>query len=54
MPAGELVAFEPSATQFKKLAGYKVAEGGTYAHPVIAGNRVFIKDQDSLTLWTLE
>jgi hypothetical protein len=32
----------------------KVAETPTYAHPVLAGNRVFVKDKDSLTLWTIE
>jgi outer membrane protein assembly factor BamB len=53
-PAGQLVVFEPSDKEFKPLASYKVAGGGTYAYPVIAGNRVFIKDMDSLTLWTIE
>ena len=32
----------------------KVADGGTYAYPVISGNRVFVKDRDSLTLWVME
>jgi outer membrane protein assembly factor BamB len=53
-PAGELVVFEPNAKEFKRLAGYKVAEGGSYAYPVIAGNRVFIKDRNSVTLWAIE
>jgi outer membrane protein assembly factor BamB len=53
-PAGELVVFEPNAKEFRRLAGYQVAEGGTYAHPVIAGNRVLIKDQTSVTLWAIE
>jgi outer membrane protein assembly factor BamB len=53
-PVGELVAFEPSAKEFKKLASYEVSQGGSYAYPVIAGNRVFIKDQDSVTLWSIE
>lgn len=49
----ELIAFEPSAEGYEELAKIKVAETETYAHPVIAGNRVFVKDQNSLTLWTL-
>jgi len=36
-----------------KIKSYKVAETVTNAHPVIAGNRIFIKDQETLTLWTL-
>lgn len=53
-PAGQLVVFEPSATEFKQLTTYKVAEGQTYAYPVASGNRIFIKDKESLTLWTVE
>ncbi len=49
----ELIAFEPSAEGYEELAKITVAETETYAHPVIAGNRVFVKDQNSLTLWTL-
>ncbi|MHB0956646.1 MAG: PQQ-binding-like beta-propeller repeat protein [Pirellulaceae bacterium] len=53
-PTGTLVVFEPNDKEFKQLASYKVAAAKTYAYPVIAGNRVLIKDEDSLTLWTLE
>jgi NADH:ubiquinone oxidoreductase subunit 4 (subunit M) len=53
-PTGQLVFFEPNDKEFKQLASYKVAEEGTYAYPVVAGNRVYIKDRDSLTLWTIE
>src|SRR3954469_19998589 len=52
-PAGELVAFEPTDKDFKALGKYKVATSDTYAYPVVAGNRVFVKDKDALTLWTL-
>ncbi len=53
-PGGELVVFEPDAKEFKKLASYKVASAGAYAYPVVSGKRIFVKDQDSVTLWTLE
>lgn len=36
------------------LARIKVADSPTYAYPVLAGNRIYIKDQDSVTLWTVE
>jgi outer membrane protein assembly factor BamB len=52
-PAGELVVFEPTDKDFKALGKYKVATSDTYAYPVVAGNRVFVKDKDALTLWTL-
>jgi len=53
-PQSELTAFEPSDREFKKLAGYKVAETDVYAHPVIVGNSLIIKDQNSVALWTIE
>ena len=49
-----LVAFEPSDKEYTELANIKVADKQTYAYPVLAGNRLFIKDQDSLTLWTID
>jgi len=49
-----LVAFEPSDKEYTELASIKVADKQTYAYPVLAGNRLFIKDQDSLTLWTID
>jgi outer membrane protein assembly factor BamB len=53
-PAGSLIVFEPSDKEFKQIATYKVADGDTYAYPIVTGNRIFIKDRDSVTLWTIE
>jgi outer membrane protein assembly factor BamB len=53
-PAGNLLAFEPSGKGFKQLASYKVADGDTTAYPVLAGNQIFVKDKDSVTLWTAD
>jgi outer membrane protein assembly factor BamB len=49
----ELVAFKPSNKEYAELARYKVADSPTWAYPIIAGNRVFVKDRDALTLWTI-
>jgi outer membrane protein assembly factor BamB len=53
-PAGELIVFEPDPKEFRQTAAYKVSPTQTYAHPVLSGNRIYIKDQENLTLWTLE
>jgi len=53
-PSGEMVVFEPSDKEFKQLAKYKVADSGAYAYPIFSGNRVFIKDKDAVTLWSLQ
>jgi len=52
--SSELIAFKPSATGYAELARIEVADTPTYAHPVIAGNRIFVKDQQAVTMWTLE
>ncbi len=53
-PNAQLIVFAPSGQGFEQLASYKVAENETYAHPIAAGNGFYIKDQDSVTLWTIE
>jgi outer membrane protein assembly factor BamB len=49
-----LVAFKPDKEEFKELAKYKVAESPTWAMPIINGKRIYVKDEDSVILWSLE
>lgn len=53
-PKGELIVFELDETGFKQLAIYKVAQNDPKAYPVASGNRIYVKDQDSLALWTVQ
>ncbi|MFO0797070.1 MAG: PQQ-binding-like beta-propeller repeat protein [Gemmataceae bacterium] len=53
-PAGTLVVLDATAAEYKELAKYRVADGGTYAYPVVDGKNVFVRDRDSVTLWTIE
>jgi outer membrane protein assembly factor BamB len=53
-PASELIAFQPSDKAYTELARIKVADKPTHAYPVVSGDRVFVKDQDSVTLWTFQ
>jgi outer membrane protein assembly factor BamB len=50
---GELVVFHRNGTTFQEVKRYKVADSETWAAPSISGNRIFVKDVSSLTLWTL-
>jgi outer membrane protein assembly factor BamB len=52
-PSEQLIFFQPSDKAYTELARYKVADTPTYAYPVVAGNRIFIKDQNSVILWTI-
>lgn len=53
-PASQLIVFAPGDKQYTERAKIKVADSATYAFPVASGNRLFVKDQDSVTLWTVE
>jgi outer membrane protein assembly factor BamB len=53
-PQGELTVFEPSDKEYKKLAGYKVADSDSYAYPIAAGKGIFVKEKDAVLLWTLD
>jgi outer membrane protein assembly factor BamB len=53
-PKGELVVFEPSDKEYKKLTAYKVAETETYAYPVPAGKGLFVKDKEAVSFWTTD
>jgi outer membrane protein assembly factor BamB len=50
----ELIVYKPTKSQYQELAKIKVADTPTYAHPVIAGNRIFIKDQESIALLIMQ
>jgi outer membrane protein assembly factor BamB len=48
----ELIVARASAKGFEPLQRYTVAKSATWAQPTISGNRIFIKDATTLTLWT--
>ena len=50
----EMIVFRPSAQRYEELAKIKVSDTATYAHPVFAGKRAFVRDAETVTLWTLE
>ena len=50
----ELVVLPSSRTGFEPVQRYEVAESATWTQPTLAGNRVYVKDVETLTLWTVE
>ena len=52
--SSEMVVFKPDGKAYVEIAKYEVADSPTYAHPIISGKRIFIKDQESIALWTIE
>ncbi|MEX2315953.1 MAG: PQQ-binding-like beta-propeller repeat protein [Pirellulales bacterium] len=54
-PGGHFVVFQPKADSYTEVARYKVSEEGEcYSHPIASGNRIYTKDRDSVTMWTVE
>ena len=51
---GQLIVARSSRSGFEELKRYTVAISATWAQPTVSGNRVFVKDVTSLSLWTLQ
>ncbi len=50
----ELIVARASRTAFEPLKRYTVADSATWAQPTLSGKRIFVKDVNALTLWTVE
>jgi outer membrane protein assembly factor BamB len=50
----EFIVFKPNGEKYEELARIKVADTPVYAHPVIAGNVIYVKDENTLTMFTIE
>ena len=50
---GDLVVARSSQTAFDQVRKYKVADGETWAEASLSGNRIFVKDLNNVTMWTL-
>ena len=50
---GQLIVARNTPGSFVPLKTYTVADSATWAAPAISGNRIFVKDVETLALWTL-
>jgi hypothetical protein len=51
---GTMTVFQPNEKAFTEVAAIKVVETQSYAHPILAGRRIFVRDPDSVILFALE
>ena len=49
-----LIVAKKAADKFQQLAKYSVADSATYAHPILFGKRILIKDNANIALWGIE
>lgn len=55
LPAtGNLLFFKPDQKSYQEIKTYKVAETEVYAHPILNKNKVYVKDKEHLTCWTIQ
>jgi outer membrane protein assembly factor BamB len=52
--SSELLVFKPVKEEYLELAKIKIADSPTYAHPVVAGNRIYIRDEKTIALWIIK
>ena len=50
----ELLVLGHSRSSFSPLRRYDVADSETWTQPTLAGNRIYVKDISTLTLWTVD
>lgn len=50
---GYLIVFKPDPKAYSEIVKYKVAETAVYAFPVITGNNIYVKDAESLMLYSI-
>jgi outer membrane protein assembly factor BamB len=50
---GELVIYKPVTEQYQELARYSLSDKECWAHPIVTDNRIFVRDIDTITLWTI-
>lgn len=50
--SAELLVARPTASGFDIVEKYTVADSATYGQPAIVGNRIYVKDNDGVTVWS--
>ena len=51
----DLIVFRPGSKEYSEVARYRVSSSPTWCVPILAGNRIYVKDKGgALTLWTVE
>jgi outer membrane protein assembly factor BamB len=49
----KMVVLKPDGNAYSQIAAIKVSDNAVYAQPILSGNRIYIKDNESLTAYTV-
>ena len=50
---GEVRIIEATGQRYRKVASYRVADGGTWAPPVLIKRGILVKDREHLAFWAI-
>ena len=50
---GELIVAKRAPDKYEELRRYKIADSQTWAHPVLLGRDIVIRDAHSIAVWSL-
>jgi outer membrane protein assembly factor BamB len=53
-PRGRLVVVKPNGKEYELIAEYKVSDRQTWAHPIFLGDRILIRDEQTLRSYRIE
>lgn len=48
-----LIVFKPESNVFSEVIKYKVSESSVYSYPIIAGDKIYIKDAETLMMYKI-
>ncbi len=55
LPAnGKILVYEPNHEKYVQKVMYKIAETEVYAHPLVVGDKIYVKEQELLTCWQVK
>lgn len=55
LPAnGKILVFESNPEKYVQKTSYKIAETDVYAHPLVVGDKIYVKEQELLTCWQVK
>jgi outer membrane protein assembly factor BamB len=55
LPAtGNMIVYEANPAKFTEVVTYDVADTEVYSHPVLAGDKIYVKDAEMFTCWSVK
>jgi outer membrane protein assembly factor BamB len=48
-----LIVFKPASTAYSEVIKYKVSETSIYSYPIVAGEKIYIKDAETLMMYKI-